>query len=199
MTEDTQKFLKHLPDLRFESRQTDAKGLGVITTYLVFRKRIAARHQNDDIQSVEDLDNEEDEKESRVSDLFADSEESQKIIQNIDTQRNAQIDPQISNTGRGPNDQFEQSIIEQDGSDDGKRNESDKNRNVTFDLPKYLIFVKKKNRKYESYIFKKNVENYKFSFNLSIIFAVICFAISEVNVITDHDGGLHAEQTVYLI
>ena len=63
MTEDTQKYLRHLPDLRFEQQQTEAKGLGIIPTFYVFKKRAAARQKQDNMQSIEDVENDEEEKE----------------------------------------------------------------------------------------------------------------------------------------
>lgn len=202
MTEDTQKFLKHLPDLRFESRQTDAKGLGVITTYIVYKKRTGVRLNNndDDVQSLNAPDDQEEEEKSRVSDMFANSDDSRKLeIPHADEDvRNAHLEPQLSNLNPKKNDQIDHSILmDQDGSDDGKTNEN-KAKSVTFDLPKYLLFVKKKNKKYESYIFKKNVENYKFFFNVSIILGMLTFGLSEMSLVNEKQR-LQDEEIVYLI
>jgi len=80
MTENTQKYLKHLPNLRFESQQTEAKGLGIITTYHVFKKRAIARHQKAKIGKVEAEENDEEEKEDdHESEMFQDSDDSNVI------------------------------------------------------------------------------------------------------------------------
>ena len=76
MTENTQKYLKNLPDLRFESQQTEAKGLGIITTYFVYKKRTVVRHHKDKIENIEDVDNDEEEKDEHESEMFQDSEDS---------------------------------------------------------------------------------------------------------------------------
>mmetsp|Transcript_30354 Transcript_30354/g.34769 ORF Transcript_30354/g.34769 Transcript_30354/m.34769 type:complete len:142 (-) Transcript_30354:143-568(-) len=138
MTEDTQKYLKHLPDLKFESQQTDAKGLGIITTYFV-TKRSAKRPKTGNMQSIEDVENEE-EKDDHESELFADSEDSRvkKIINDETEQRNQNNDP--LNLGRTGNENFEQSmIIEREPSDNGQNNENEKTKNIVFDIPKYLM------------------------------------------------------------
>ena len=51
--------------------------------------------------------------------------------------------------------------------EDGKK--ADDKKSLNFEMPKWLICVSKKNKKYESYIFKKNAENFRTFFNLSII------------------------------
>jgi hypothetical protein len=141
MTEDTQKFLKHLPDLKFESQQTEAKGLGVITTYFVTKKRTAVRPQKSNMHSIEDLENDEEEKESHESELFADSDDSRiKRIENVEETKNQNADTQGQNYGKSGTDNIEQSIImDQDVSDNGLDNEKEKAKSIVFELPKYLI------------------------------------------------------------
>ena len=203
MTEDTQKYLKHLPDLKFESQQTEAKGLGVITTYYVSKKRTVHRAQNDNMQSVEDLENEE-EKASHESELFADSDDSKmkKILNDDNEPRNNDLrnnELQAPNTGKTPAENFEQSMImEREASENGQNNDGEKNNNIVFEIPKYLIWTKKKNRKYESYIFKKNVENYRLFFNISCVLVSLTLAVTEVSIFSD-SHGLQTEKIVYLI
>jgi len=200
MSEDTQKFLKVLPDLKFESQQTEAKGLGTITTYYVIKKRTVVRHHKDNMYSIEDVENDEEEKESHESELFMDSEESEiKGATNEDDTRNQNIDPITSNIARGTIENGEQSMVaDQDASENGRDNEKEKTKNVVFELPKYLMCAKRKNRKYESYIFKKNVEKYKLFFNVSICFLILFMAVSEISIF-DEDGSLTTEETVFFI
>ena len=138
MTEDTQKFLKHLPDLKFESKKTDAKGIGLITTYLVARKRSAARHQNNDIQSVDYVDDEEEEKESHVSEMFNNSDDTQRIIERENEPQIPVENPNM-NQANNPGNIEHSMIIEKEYSDDGNGQENDRNKNITFEMPKYLI------------------------------------------------------------
>lgn len=147
------------------------KGLGDVETFYVYKKKTAIRNHKSKIANIEDVENDEDQKEEEESELFADSEDSRiKKIENEDNNKNDNHDMQVSNNmARVGIDNIDQSmIINEDASDNGiESQDKNKNKNVIFEVPKYLICIKRKNAKYESYIFKKNVENYKLFFNFS--------------------------------
>lgn len=64
--------------------------------------------------------------------------------------------------------------------DDQGNDNSSKNKNISFGTPKWLLFVKKKNKKYEQYIFKKNAESFRTFFNISIIFFALAILLTKI-------------------
>lgn len=198
MTEDTQKYLKHLPDLRFETQQTDAKGLGIITTYYAFKKRTVVRPHKDNIENIGDMENDEEEKDDHESELFQDSDDSRvKRIDNVEEHKNPEANNSLVKVGEAGQ---EPSMYVDEASENGHDNQNDKSKNVIFEVPKYLICIKRKNAKYESYIFKKNVENYKFFFNFSCCLLVLMMGLSEIYIFGDDENSeMNTEKTVYLI
>ena len=90
-------------------------------------------------------------------------------------------------------------VIDQEISESGD-GQKEKAKNVIFELPKYLICIKRKNVKYESYIFKKNVENYKVFFNFSCTLLILFLGLSEVTIFGEgKDSNINTERTIYLI
>ena len=92
-------------------------------------------------------------------------------------------------------------MINEDGSENGiESQDKSKNKNVIFEIPKYLICIKRKNAKYESYIFKKNVENYKLFFNFSCCLLVLVMGLSELSLFGNGETSeMNTEKIVYLI
>jgi class 3 adenylate cyclase len=204
MSEDTQKFLKGLPDLRFEPRTVWMKGLGDVQTFYVYKKKTAIRNKNSKIVNIADVENDEEEKDEEESELFAESDDSRvKRVDNEDNNKNENQDQAASNVNaRSGNENFDSSImINEDGSENGiESQDKSKNKNVIFEIPKYLICIKRKNAKYESYIFKKNVENYKLFFNFSCCLLVLVMGLSELSLFGNGETSeMNTEKTVYLI
>mmetsp|Transcript_17701 Transcript_17701/g.17417 ORF Transcript_17701/g.17417 Transcript_17701/m.17417 type:complete len:417 (-) Transcript_17701:994-2244(-) len=167
MTEDTYKFLKHLPHLRWETQQTDAKGIGIITTYYALKKRTVARASKENIANIKQIQNDEEDKEDiedHESEMFQDSEDSQ----------------------------YQKS-----------ENPEEENNDMVGELQEISLIMEKEvqeNAKYELFIFKKNVENYRLFFNLSCCVMVFMLGLSEVTVFgNDADSKISTERTIYLI
>lgn len=96
MTEDTYKFLKHLPDLRWETQQTDAKGIGIITTYYALKKRGVTRAAKENIENIKEIEKDEEEnkedQDDHESEMFQDSDDSQfHKSENAEEEKNGKV------------------------------------------------------------------------------------------------------------